>query len=88
LLTTSPFSIGDRVFSIKFGNGNVSAIEGNALTTDFDRAGQKRVLDGSVERVCESDYAASGGYRRRPSQPQLAALYQELHASFAAQTQA
>ncbi|HHY51424.1 MAG TPA: UvrD-helicase domain-containing protein [Alphaproteobacteria bacterium] len=49
--TPSPFSIGDRVFHIKFGNGNVAAIEGNKLTIDFDRAGQKRVLEGFVERV-------------------------------------
>ncbi|MDX3925122.1 MAG: UvrD-helicase domain-containing protein [Shinella sp.] len=47
----SRFSIGDRVFHIKFGNGNVAAIEGNKLTIDFDRAGQKRVLDGFVEPV-------------------------------------
>jgi len=44
----SPFSVGDRVFHQKFGNGNVAAIEGNKLTIDFDRAGQKRVLDGFV----------------------------------------
>ncbi|MHB0954678.1 MAG: ATP-dependent helicase [Allorhizobium sp.] len=51
--TTEPskFSLGDRVFHIKFGNGNIAAIEGNKLTIDFDRAGQKRVLDGFVERV-------------------------------------
>ncbi|MFK0163368.1 ATP-dependent helicase [Rhizobium sp. NPDC090279] len=47
----SKFTIGDRVFHIKFGNGNVSGIEGNKLTIEFDRAGQKRVLDGFVERV-------------------------------------
>ncbi|MBB3590271.1 DNA helicase-2/ATP-dependent DNA helicase PcrA [Rhizobium sp. BK529] len=47
----SRFSIGDRVFHIKFGNGSISGIEGNKLTIDFDRAGQKRVLDGFVERV-------------------------------------
>jgi DNA helicase-2/ATP-dependent DNA helicase PcrA len=47
----SKFSVGDRVFHIKFGNGNIAAIEGNKLTIDFDRAGQKRVLDGFVERV-------------------------------------
>ena len=33
--TPSPFTIGDRVFHQKFGNGNVSAIEGNKLTIDF-----------------------------------------------------
>ncbi|WDZ78946.1 UvrD-helicase domain-containing protein [Ensifer adhaerens] len=47
----SRFSIGDRVFHMKFGNGNIAAIEGNKLTIDFDRAGQKRVLDGFVEKV-------------------------------------
>jgi DNA helicase-2/ATP-dependent DNA helicase PcrA len=47
----SPFKVGDRVFHQKFGNGNVSAIEGNKLTIDFDRAGQKRVLDGFVRGV-------------------------------------
>ncbi|NSZ17213.1 ATP-dependent helicase [Agrobacterium vitis] len=47
----SKFTVGDRVFHIKFGNGNVSFVEGNKLTIDFDRAGQKRVLDGFVERA-------------------------------------
>ncbi|MBX3569991.1 MAG: UvrD-helicase domain-containing protein [Rhizobiaceae bacterium] len=49
--TPSPFSVGDRVFHQKFGNGNVAAIEGNKLTIDFDRAGQKKVLDGFVTGV-------------------------------------
>lgn len=49
--TPSPFSVGDRVFHQKFGNGNISAIEGNKLTIDFDKAGQKRVLDGFVSGV-------------------------------------
>jgi DNA helicase-2/ATP-dependent DNA helicase PcrA len=44
----SPFKIGDRVFHQKFGNGNVASIDGNKLTIDFDRAGQKKVLDGFV----------------------------------------
>ena len=47
----SAFSVGDRVFHQKFGNGNIAAVDGNKLTIDFDRAGQKRVLDGFVERV-------------------------------------
>ena len=47
----SKFSVGDRMFHIKFGNGNIAGIEGNKLTIDFDRAGQKRVLDGFVEKV-------------------------------------
>jgi len=46
--TPSPFSIGDRVFHQKFGNGNIAAIDGNKLTIDFDKAGQKKVLDGFV----------------------------------------
>jgi DNA helicase-2/ATP-dependent DNA helicase PcrA len=49
--TPSRFTIGERVFHIKFGNGNISSIEGNKLTIEFDRAGEKRVLDGFVERV-------------------------------------
>jgi hypothetical protein len=49
--TTSAFTIGDRVFHLKFGNGNIASIDGNKLTIDFDKAGQKRVLDGFVERV-------------------------------------
>ncbi|MCM2399120.1 UvrD-helicase domain-containing protein [Rhizobium sp. S95] len=49
--TPSKFVVGDRVFHIKFGNGNVAAIEGNKLTINFDRAGEKRVLDGFVEKV-------------------------------------
>ncbi len=49
--TPSAFSVGDRVFHQKFGNGNISAIDGNKLTIDFDKAGQKRVLDGFVTSV-------------------------------------
>jgi DNA helicase II / ATP-dependent DNA helicase PcrA len=49
--TVSAFSLGDRVFHQKFGNGNVTAIDGNKLTIQFDRAGEKRVVDSFVERV-------------------------------------
>ncbi len=49
--TTSAFSAGDRVFHQKFGNGNVTAIDGNKLTIQFDKAGEKRVVDSFVERV-------------------------------------
>jgi DNA helicase-2/ATP-dependent DNA helicase PcrA len=45
------FSVGDRVFHLKFGNGNIAAIDGNKLTIDFDKAGQKKVLDSFVEAV-------------------------------------
>ncbi|MHC5307040.1 ATP-dependent helicase [Bartonella sp. LJL80] len=47
----SSFAIGDRVFHMKFGNGNVSSIEGNKLTIAFDRAGEKRVLDSFVQKA-------------------------------------
>ncbi len=47
----SAFAVGDRVFHQKFGNGNIAAIDGNKLTIDFDRAGQKKVLDGFVKAV-------------------------------------
>lgn len=48
---SSLFAIGDRVFHMKFGNGNIAGIDGNKLTIDFDKAGQKRVLDSFVEAV-------------------------------------
>ena len=47
----SDFAIGDRVFHQKFGNGNVTAVDGNKLTIAFDKAGEKRVVDSFVERV-------------------------------------
>jgi len=47
----SAFTPGDRVFHQKFGNGNVTAVDGNKLTIQFDRAGEKRVVDSFVERV-------------------------------------
>ena len=49
--TVSAFTLGDRVFHQKFGNGNVTAIDGNKLTIQFDRAGEKRVVDSFVERA-------------------------------------
>jgi ATP-dependent DNA helicase UvrD/PcrA len=49
--TVSAFSPGDRVFHQKFGNGNVVAVDGNKLTIQFDKAGEKRVVDSFVERV-------------------------------------
>jgi DNA helicase-2/ATP-dependent DNA helicase PcrA len=49
--TVSSFALGDRVFHQKFGNGNITAIDGNKLTIQFDRAGEKRVVDSFVERV-------------------------------------
>ncbi len=45
----SAFNAGDRVFHLKFGYGVIASIDGNKLTIDFDKAGQKRVLDSFVE---------------------------------------
>ncbi len=47
----SPYPVGTRVFHQKFGYGRVRDVEGNKLTIDFDKAGQKRVLDGFVEQA-------------------------------------
>ena len=49
--TASTFAVGDRVFHLKFGNGNVTAVDGNKLSIHFDQAGEKRVVDSFVERV-------------------------------------
>jgi DNA helicase-2/ATP-dependent DNA helicase PcrA len=49
--TVSPFGPGDRVFHQKFGNGNVTHVDGNKLTILFDKAGEKRVVDSFVDRV-------------------------------------
>ena len=49
--TVSTFTVGDRVFHLKFGNGNVVSVDGNKLTIAFDKAGEKRVVDSFVERV-------------------------------------
>ena len=49
--TVSAFAVGDRVFHLKFGNGNVVAVDCNKLTIAFDKAGEKRVVDSFVERV-------------------------------------
>ncbi len=46
----SGFGKGERVFHQKFGYGSIRSIEGNKLTIDFEKAGQKRVLDSFVER--------------------------------------
>jgi DNA helicase-2/ATP-dependent DNA helicase PcrA len=49
--TVSAFSVGDRVFHQKFGNGNVVHVDGNKLTIAFDKAGEKKVVDSFLERV-------------------------------------
>ena len=49
--TQSEYSKGDRVFHQKFGYGHVSHVDGNKLTIQFDKAGEKRVVDSFVERA-------------------------------------
>jgi DNA helicase II / ATP-dependent DNA helicase PcrA len=49
----SGYRQGERVFHEKFGYGVVAAVEGNKLTIDFDKAGQKRVVDSFVARAHE-----------------------------------
>ena len=45
------FAVGERVFHLKFGYGEIVAVDGNKLTIAFDKAGQKRVMDNYVDRV-------------------------------------
>jgi DNA helicase II / ATP-dependent DNA helicase PcrA len=42
------FAKGTRIFHQKFGYGRITSIDGNKLTIDFDKAGEKRVLDSFV----------------------------------------
>ena len=44
------FTIGERIFHEKFGHGLIRSVDGNKLTIDFDKAGEKRVLDSFVSR--------------------------------------
>jgi DNA helicase-2/ATP-dependent DNA helicase PcrA len=48
---TSVFAVGDRVFHLKFGHGDVAEVDGNKLTVDFDKSGRKRVVDSFLERA-------------------------------------
>ncbi len=47
----SKWAKGERVFHQKFGYGTVRIIEGNKLLVDFEKAGEKRVIDSFVEKV-------------------------------------
>ena len=38
------------MFHLKFGNGNVALVDGNKLTIQFDKAGEKKVVDSFVEK--------------------------------------
>jgi DNA helicase-2/ATP-dependent DNA helicase PcrA len=45
------FRPGDRVFHQKFGYGTVQAVEDNKLSIDFEKAGEKKVMDAFVEKA-------------------------------------
>jgi DNA helicase II / ATP-dependent DNA helicase PcrA len=45
------YARGERVFHEKFGYGLIAAVDGNKLTIEFDKAGEKRVLDSFVTRI-------------------------------------
>jgi DNA helicase-2/ATP-dependent DNA helicase PcrA len=47
----SEYRLGDRIFHQKFGYGRVMTVEGNKLTVDFDKAGEKKVIDNFVSRA-------------------------------------
>ena len=46
----SKYSVGERVFHLKFGYGRIESIEGNKLSIDFEKAGKKKVLDSFVSK--------------------------------------
>ncbi len=47
----SEYARGDRVFHQKFGYGSVATVEGNKLSVEFDKAGEKKVIDTFVTRA-------------------------------------
>jgi len=46
----SSYGVGERVFHLKFGYGTVTAVEGNKLSIDFEKAGAKKVLESFVSK--------------------------------------
>ncbi|MBI5114640.1 MAG: UvrD-helicase domain-containing protein [Rhodovulum sp.] len=47
----SAFSVGDRIFHQKFGYGRIRVVDGNKLTIQFDKAGEKKVVDSFVKKA-------------------------------------
>jgi len=47
----SSFKTGERIFHQKFGYGHITSVSGNKLSVAFEKAGDKKVLDGFVERA-------------------------------------
>ncbi|HWV22280.1 MAG TPA: UvrD-helicase domain-containing protein [Devosia sp.] len=48
---SSGYKAGERVFHQKFGYGEVTSVEGNKLTIDFEKAGMKKVLESFVAKA-------------------------------------
>ena len=48
-VNTPQFELSERIFHQKFGYGTITSIDGNKLTIEFEKAGEKRVLDTFVE---------------------------------------
>jgi len=46
----SNYKVGERVFHQKFGYGTIKSADGPKLTVAFEKAGEKKVLDGFVSR--------------------------------------
>ncbi len=49
--SATQYARGERIFHQKFGYGRVTHVEGNKLTVDFDKAGEKKVIDQFVTRA-------------------------------------
>ena len=49
--TDGTYSMGDRVFHDKFGNGTIIHIDGSKLDIKFDQAGNKRVMDSFISKA-------------------------------------
>lgn len=47
--SASEFSIGERVFHDKFGYGQITEIEGNKLTIDFEMGSERKVMDSFIK---------------------------------------
>ncbi len=47
----SAFSVGERVFHLKFGYGAITDIEGNKLSIEFEKAGRKKVLESFIKKA-------------------------------------
>ncbi len=48
---SSNFKVGERIFHQKFGYGTITSSDGGKLSVAFEKAGEKKVLEGFVERV-------------------------------------